>query len=162
MTAESSRASAVANGKKLRSVTQRRWSLAISLNPELHLAEGSPFSLLFFSHLWAWLCQSLAILRIVLPFLLPRASAGFTSVQAIPSRPDRWLQISDPGISVTYLDFHSEDLPAPTRRQISEAEAEFTHLTAALPHSSPFLPYSYPDKIVLPSPQFSESSGRQT
>lgn len=118
MTSESSRASETANGKDLRSFTKRWWSLAISLDPELHLTEGFPFSLPFFSRLWAWLCQSLATLHILLLFLLSWSAASFTSVQAIPSHLDLWLQTSDPGISVTYLDFlfHSEDLPALTRQ----------------------------------------------
>lgn len=85
-----------------------------SLDSELYLTEGFPFSLPFFSHLWTWLCQSLASPHILLPFLLPRAADSF---HLCPSHLDLWLQITDPGISVTYLDFLSlRGSPGPDKK----------------------------------------------
>lgn len=140
MTAKSSRATPVANGKKQWRFTKRQWNLAIILNP------NSTFLKVFLSHSFFFFfphIYELACAR-AWPLFISRSLSSSLKLQPVSplSRPFQatWLQVSDPGISVTYLDFlfHSGDLPDLTRRQIHFSSQGWVHP----PHcsSSPLKP----------------------
>lgn len=116
------RASAMAHREKLQSFTQKQPSSTISLDPGLHLTEGFPFSLLFFA----------TSMSLVMP--KPGHSsypAPFPSLSALqPVSPLSWpfqatwtsgYRSASQGLVSLILIFlfHSKDLPALTRRQIT-------------------------------------------
>lgn len=120
-----------------------------SLNPGLHLTEGFSVSLPFFSHLWTWLCQSLSTLHILLSFFPPLLGCSqFTSAQPFQATwTSAYRSVTHRLVSLILIfSFTQEDLPALTRRQITNFRSQaWVH-----PHYCSSSPLMHFPPVLLP------------